>query len=67
MDNPENTETQLTAMLEYWAERRKENATSEELQNALKILNKMISPNEGEVDRRDATLTNDVPTLTVNL
>ena len=33
-------EALVTAMLRYWVEVRQENATSEELQNALKILNK---------------------------
>ena len=60
-------------MLEYWAEHRKENATSEELQNALKILNKMICPSlergegDGSEQRRDDTLTGDLPTVAINL
>ena len=36
-------------MLRYWVDQKQENATSEELQNALKILNKSMPPDQDTV------------------
>ena len=72
MSDPTDPENQLIAMLKYWVELRKEDATSEELQNALKILNKITSPS-GEEDQTERTETiaatnkNELPTVAVNL
>lgn len=67
-------ENLVTAMLQYWVEQRKEDATSEELQNALKILSKITSPAGEEDPKTETTETiaatndsNEVPTVAVNL
>ena len=69
--SPSDTEGQVTAMLKYWVEQRKEDATSEELQSALKILNKVTSPpgDEDQTERTEtiATNKNELPTVAVNL
>ena len=66
-----DSESQVTAMLKYWVEQRQEDATSEELQNALKILNKITSPpgDEDQTERTEtiATNKNELPTVAVNL